>query len=177
MNAKIGWCESLADPAGAVADPDTSERGGQETWNISRRTWRPSFLAYFLQAGGGGHGPLGPPPWIRYWGVGAGGLRECGMFLTPSKVSGSSSGSRNFGEWGARKKWNISCRAWRPYFYDYFLLAGGACPPCPPPSLGSATGKKSLSLCLHASVCMYVSEMLFQNIRSRLFVYNHSLLS
>ena len=45
----------------------TSERGGQETWNISRRTGRPSFFGLFLQARGGGHGPLGPPPWIRYW--------------------------------------------------------------------------------------------------------------
>ena len=42
-----------------VADPETSERGGQETWNISRCAWRPSFFGYFLQARGGG---MGPPP-------------------------------------------------------------------------------------------------------------------
>ena len=27
------------------------------------------FWPIFLQAGGGGHGLLGPPPWIRYWWV------------------------------------------------------------------------------------------------------------
>ena len=29
--------------------------------------WRPSFFGlFFTGQGGGGHGPLGPPPWIRY---------------------------------------------------------------------------------------------------------------
>ena len=50
----------------SVADPETSERGDQETWNISRRIRRPSFWAYFLQ-GRGGMAPLPPPPGIRYW--------------------------------------------------------------------------------------------------------------
>ena len=44
-----------------VADPETSERGGQETWNISCCIRRPSFFAYFYKRGGG-RGPLGPPP-------------------------------------------------------------------------------------------------------------------
>ena len=44
----------------AVVDPETSERGGQETWNISRRTWWPSFFGLFLQARGG-TAPLAPP--------------------------------------------------------------------------------------------------------------------
>ena len=51
-----------------VADPETSERGGQETWNISCRARWPSFFGLFLQArGGGAWPPCSPPPWIRYW--------------------------------------------------------------------------------------------------------------
>ena len=42
-------------------DPETSERGGQETWNISRRTRWPSFFGLFLQARGGII-PLAPLP-------------------------------------------------------------------------------------------------------------------
>ena len=51
----------------AVADPENSERGGQETWNISRRAQRPSFFGLFFtgQGGGGAMAPLAPP-WIRY---------------------------------------------------------------------------------------------------------------
>ena len=40
--------------------------GGQETWNMSCRTWWPSFLRLFLQAWG--DGPFAPPPpRIHYW--------------------------------------------------------------------------------------------------------------
>ena len=49
-----------------VADPETSEGGGGETWNISRRARRPSFFGLFLLGEGGGWPPC-PPPWIRYW--------------------------------------------------------------------------------------------------------------
>ena len=45
-------------------------RGGvQETWNISRRVWQPSFFGlFFTGRGGGGMAPLPrPPPRIRYW--------------------------------------------------------------------------------------------------------------
>ena len=52
----------------AVADPETSERGGQETWNISHRGWWPSFFGLFLQAGGGGGmAPLPPLDPLLLW--------------------------------------------------------------------------------------------------------------
>ena len=42
--------------------------GGQETWNISRRAWWPSFFGLFSTGRGGGAWlPWPPPPWIRYW--------------------------------------------------------------------------------------------------------------
>ena len=47
----------------AVADPETSERGGPR--NMKYKTPCVEvifFFGLFLQAGGGGHGPLGPPP-------------------------------------------------------------------------------------------------------------------
>ena len=44
-----------------VADPETFERGGQETWNISRRARQP-FFGLFFTGQGGGHGPLAPLP-------------------------------------------------------------------------------------------------------------------
>ena len=53
-------------PTTPVADPETSEKGGQETWNISHHARWPSFLwLFFTGRGGGGHGRLGPL-WIHY---------------------------------------------------------------------------------------------------------------
>ena len=45
-----------------ASDPGWSEGGGgQETWNIRGRRWRPYFL-WLVLTGTGGHGPLGSPP-------------------------------------------------------------------------------------------------------------------
>ena len=66
----------------AVADPETLEGGARNMkykpphmvtiffWPIFYRPGGGAmalFLAYFLQARGGGMAPLAPPPWIRYW--------------------------------------------------------------------------------------------------------------
>ena len=45
--------------------------GGQETWNISRHTRRPSFLRLFFTGQVWGHGLHDPPPLICYWAEGA----------------------------------------------------------------------------------------------------------
>ena len=45
----------------AVADPETSERRGQKTSNISRRIRWPSIFGLFLLGRGGGMAPLAPP--------------------------------------------------------------------------------------------------------------------
>ena len=45
----------------SVADPESSEGGGQETWNISRHVWWPSFF-YLIFTGQGGAWPPCPPP-------------------------------------------------------------------------------------------------------------------
>ena len=42
------------------------EGGGQETWNLYDRLWRPSFL-WLICTGAGGAWPPRHPPWIRYW--------------------------------------------------------------------------------------------------------------
>ena len=45
----------------SVADPETSERGGAETWNITRRIRRPSF-SLLIFTNKGGHGQFANPP-------------------------------------------------------------------------------------------------------------------
>ena len=46
--------------------------GGQETWNLCGRLWRPSFLWLISTGLGGGMAPSAPP-WIRYWVLTSGG--------------------------------------------------------------------------------------------------------
>ena len=46
----------------SASDPGWSEGGGQETWNIRGRRWRPSFFMTSFDRDRGAMAPLPPPP-------------------------------------------------------------------------------------------------------------------
>ena len=100
----------------AVADPETSERGGggQETWNI-----RKHFLWLFFT----GQGRRAWPPWIRYW-VGAKGAMAPQSLLLLAIKNG-------------RHLWllifHVSCPSWQSWIHSGADLGGGPRGPGPPP--------------------------------------------
>ena len=50
----------------SVADPETYERGGGRNMNYKSLRLATIYFMTTFDRSGGGHGPLGPPPWIRY---------------------------------------------------------------------------------------------------------------